>query len=276
MNYERKYNEALERASKLKVQNPFDTVGQMVEHIFPELQESEEERIRKELIEFLKLPHSQFVGNREHEKWIAWLEKQREQKHTPIDIDKMVDKFAHTEVKGYGIPSLIEVDAYRKGINDAVKEARNVDEESDNVMQKQKFIVGDWIIFNGLVLLITEVVKDYYRTVSTSGIPNSYDWDIDRAARLWTIRDAKDGDVLADSDGSVFIFSNVKNGGCQFHIALGISGTIYTGVNGYSWETETAVLPATKEQRELLFKKMREDGTVWDSEEKQLKYIKKV
>lgn len=37
-----------------------------------------------------------------------------------IDIDKMVGEFAHTEVKGYGIPSLIEVDAYRKGINDAV------------------------------------------------------------------------------------------------------------------------------------------------------------
>ena len=31
MNYEQKYKEALERASKLSVQNPFDTVGQMVE-----------------------------------------------------------------------------------------------------------------------------------------------------------------------------------------------------------------------------------------------------
>ena len=40
-----------------------------------------------------------------------------------IEIDKMVDEFAHTEVNGYGIPSMIEVDAYRKGINDAVKEA---------------------------------------------------------------------------------------------------------------------------------------------------------
>ena len=44
--------------------------------IFPELKESEDEKVRKEIIDFLKLPHPQFVGKRDHEKWIAWLEKQ--------------------------------------------------------------------------------------------------------------------------------------------------------------------------------------------------------
>ena len=44
MDYEKEYKEALERASKLRVQNPFDTVSQMMEHIFPELKESENER----------------------------------------------------------------------------------------------------------------------------------------------------------------------------------------------------------------------------------------
>ena len=37
------YDEALERASKLRVQNPFDTVSQMMEHVFPKLKESEVE-----------------------------------------------------------------------------------------------------------------------------------------------------------------------------------------------------------------------------------------
>ena len=45
---------------------------------FTELKESEDERIRKEIIEFLRLPHRQFVGKRNHEEWIDWLEKQGE------------------------------------------------------------------------------------------------------------------------------------------------------------------------------------------------------
>ena len=44
--------------------------------IIPKLRESEDEKIRKEIIDFLELPHPQFVGKRDHEKWIAWLEKQ--------------------------------------------------------------------------------------------------------------------------------------------------------------------------------------------------------
>ena len=52
--YEKKYKEALERASKLRVQNPFDTVSQMMEHVFPELKESEDERIRKAAVAFVK------------------------------------------------------------------------------------------------------------------------------------------------------------------------------------------------------------------------------
>lgn len=45
-----------------------------------EPKESEDERIRKEIIQFLRLPHPQFVGKRNHEEWIAYLGKQKEQK----------------------------------------------------------------------------------------------------------------------------------------------------------------------------------------------------
>lgn len=124
MDYKEKYKEALERA-KYALTTDMDNSGHWaVNYIFPELKESEDERIRKELIEFIKSR-----GGFKQE-YIAWLEKQGEQ-HSPIDInkaelpfrrlcmvDEMVDEFAHTEVKGYGIPSMIEVDAYRKGIED--------------------------------------------------------------------------------------------------------------------------------------------------------------
>ena len=61
------------------------TTKNTIYDIFPELTESEDERIRKEIIEFLMLPHPQFVGKRHYEEWIAWLEKQGEQK--PIEVD---------------------------------------------------------------------------------------------------------------------------------------------------------------------------------------------
>ena len=76
--YKKKYDEALERAKSFKTLELRD----VAEYIFPELKESEDERIRKELISFLQLPHPQFVGERKQEKWIAWLEKQAKQ--TPI------------------------------------------------------------------------------------------------------------------------------------------------------------------------------------------------
>lgn len=84
MDYKEKYEQALERASKLRVQNPFDTVGQMVEHIFPDLRESEDERIRKTLIEYIKGIKSwnYFLGISKGQ-MIAWLEKQGEQIATP-------------------------------------------------------------------------------------------------------------------------------------------------------------------------------------------------
>ena len=75
MDYEKKYKEALERAKGMHEQG---MMPERLEYVFPELKESEDERIKKELISFLQLPHPQFVGERKQEKWIAWLEKQAE------------------------------------------------------------------------------------------------------------------------------------------------------------------------------------------------------
>lgn len=82
MDYEKKYNEALERAKKVK--HDIENIGcsmapDMLEVIFPELAESEDERIRKWLIDDIKRrsigwTHSEFTG----EQILAWLEKQKE------------------------------------------------------------------------------------------------------------------------------------------------------------------------------------------------------
>lgn len=87
MNYEKEYKAARERASKLRVQNPFDTVGQMVEHIFPELKEDKNENMRKALYADIRT----YIPNERGDKYIAWLDKQGE----PEDKGEISDGY-HT------------------------------------------------------------------------------------------------------------------------------------------------------------------------------------
>lgn len=81
MDYEQKYKEALERAKKLK-ENPkaifFEEENIHVsDYIFPELRESEDERIKKEIMEII-MPHTCKTEKEFHRRkeLCDWLEKQ--------------------------------------------------------------------------------------------------------------------------------------------------------------------------------------------------------
>lgn len=104
--------------------------------------------------------------------------------------------------------------------------------------------------------------------------------------RAWTIQDAKDGDVLVcDIDkaeiggdveklpnivSTIFIFKkliNIRNyihSYCHLYDKrfLGLQRTMY--YNSFVHN----ISPATKEQRDLLFQKIKEDGYEWDAEKK--------
>lgn len=87
MDYEKKYKEAVE-----KIRNLFDegekegytiiTYKKTFEEIFPELAESEDEMIRKEIIKYLEqtVPHHHRDEVLKSKEWIAWLEKQSKKK----------------------------------------------------------------------------------------------------------------------------------------------------------------------------------------------------
>lgn len=197
-----------------------------LERILPELKKPDDNEIREEILECIKyleknICHPARYTRKQYESWIAWVEKQGEQKPT----------------------SKIE----------------------------PKFKVGDWIIFNGFILHIDEIVKGYYRTTSIGyGIPNSYDWNIDNVARLWTIQDAKAGDVLVHND-CTFIFIEIKDG-----IVQALEENLLHGTNPVHFgepDKDNDYRPATKEQRDLLFKKMKEAGYEWDADKKELKNI---
>ena len=77
-NYEKKYKEVLEKAKALyKASEPMSGCNVIIETLFPELAESEDEKIRKEIINYFKCQTRDEPSRKDtHNKWISWLERQ--------------------------------------------------------------------------------------------------------------------------------------------------------------------------------------------------------
>ena len=100
MDYEKLYKDALERAKKaLKTCGSLDCeAARLILKLFPELCESKDERIRKELIEFIQW--SEDRGMTRHDfhqakrplEWITWLEKQKDASKAIEAVDR-IDKY---------------------------------------------------------------------------------------------------------------------------------------------------------------------------------------
>ena len=79
----KRYDEAIKKAKGVIEQNPLmEYLKKGIEYIFPELKESEDERIRKEILDYIingseSCYDVQQYGRERFEKWIAWLEKQK-------------------------------------------------------------------------------------------------------------------------------------------------------------------------------------------------------
>lgn len=89
MDYEEKYKAALERAKQFSEKPYLEDSAGIVEYIFPELVDSEDSRIRKEIRDFICWATDKGCITKEQveksNSWLAWLEKQGEQK--PFDYE---------------------------------------------------------------------------------------------------------------------------------------------------------------------------------------------
>ena len=249
MNYEEKYKQALQRAKECLQDGTITTVTRdYIWEIFPELEVSEvgevneDERIRKGLINGFKecLEDCQYPKNAvkywhdvEVDSILAWLEKQGEQPTNKIE---------------------------------------------------PKFKVGDWVVSNnnrevwqigaryireGQRIYLYNV-NDVMMSITLEELNNDY--------HLWTIDDAKDGDVLVNSKGNPFIFTGKFT--TNYHNPIAYCGIgnenkfIVCALNWrFHWAEKKEVSPATKEQRDLLFQKMKENGYEWNAEKKELNKI---
>ena len=263
----KRYDEAVEKLRSLH--DNYDTVSTLIDikeeldHIFPELKESEDEKIRKEILNFVRgllECHDKPNAERDerYESWIAWLERQDEQKsikaHNVCDFcEERYGCVSHCSVK--------------------LTEKQN---PADKV--EPKFHEGEWITNGDYTWHIVSVTYLDYILRSQDG--NTVDDTIsyvDEHFHSFTIQDAKYGDVLVTKNKNIFIFKSIS--GCTIYdycgLYFGKFESSSAAVNGIAAEQlPIDYVPATKEQREFLFQKMKEAGYEWDDEQKQLKKIK--
>ena len=136
-NYGQKYYEALERARKLQENSNGMILKKWLWNIFPELKESEDERIRKEIISALKYANHKGV----YDKHIAWLEKQGgnlvKNGHTDNkDFIKYADKYSH-EIWHKLMDNFKNIKDYHIGCNDVSDIVLNAIIDTCNWLEKK-------------------------------------------------------------------------------------------------------------------------------------------
>jgi len=153
---------------------------------------------------------------------------------------------------------------------------------------RPKFHRGEWITNGDYTWKIVEVKPlDYILQSQDGDIVDDTISHVDEQFHSFTIQDAKEGDVLYAKDfygDCVFIFNGldkwkfdepsgdraVATGHCCITIS---SKNIEFGTQGPDCVEVDTVNPATKEQRDILFQKMKKEGYVWDSREKELRKV---
>ena len=247
MNTEQKakaYDEALEKAIKLQENSNGMILKKWLWNIFPELKENEDERIRKAIIATIHLYYGEPLED-EAKEMIAWLEKQGE--------------------KPQGKSAL-------EAINEEKVDNQNCVKPTDNV--EPKFKVGDWITNGKCTWKIDSIDEDMYY-INHCGIDCGGDIkSIDKEYHLWTLQDAKDGDVLSFDNDTIVIFKDLYNA-TTFHSYCHIEDGVFdiSKDDMPDWWEGKGFHPATKEQRDILFQKMKEAGYEWDANTKELKKI---
>ncbi len=322
------YDEALEKAKKLYEKG---TITESIDYIFPELKESEDDRIRKAIIEGLREMKSSFhtISSIKIDNAIAWLEKQESVEEI---VARCKDSW-YNEGKIAGMAEGLTDDVkYQQGWHDAIEKqseqnpiinvpSREVilsiwdlgnkwnkltngsistefgdaldyiqkhwheseyylrENKADNINKiEPKFKVGDWIVNNnnGGVYQVTEIRDDEYCLWPLDAEIRGYlrIIDVDNEYHLWTIKNAKEGDILASNNGMIML---VKESRCSswgyrlsYHCAVLHDGTFEP--KDFHVNPEK-FFPATKKQRDILFQKMKKNGYDFDFKKKELKKI---
>lgn len=148
---------------------------------------------------------------------------------------------------------------------------------TDKVESKFEIEKGKWYVCNTPRYKDFVVGKEYYCPKNGMLKPNENEMALYVARSCfhpWTIQDVKDGDVLVvgdeDGEGVAICGKDDTIGNNNLYCA-------YDDENGFIINVKIAkeclLHPATKEQRDTLFARMKESGYLWDAEKKELRKV---
>lgn len=235
--------------------------GSSYENMFPNTSTEDDVR-RRSTIQVLEYARSldtyNQYGKADIDKNIAWLEKQGEHANFFSKI-QVGDKVTRNE--GGVLVNISQLERIAKP-----RKAKAVDKK------EPKFHEGEWITNGDYTWKIVEVKPlDYILQSQDGNIVDDTISYVDEQFHSFTVKDAKDGDVLATKD-TVFIFKHIDKAGlslCKSYCE--VIGNSELGL-GFDFSINN-VHPATKEQRDTLFLKMKEAGYEWSEETHELKKI---
>ena len=280
------YDEAIERAKKLGI----------AEEIFPELKESEDEKIRKEIISILR--NAYWTSNRNRfNKLVAWLEKQGDKdkliqelgeykvKYTQEVLEKYINSMSNKDDERLRKTTIAFLkDFVEKGYENAVECIDWLEKQGKQLADKNKpkFEVGDWVVFITSESVYQVEKKENYEYTLRHILGGSMclPFSNEKLIREWNIQDVKDGDVLSfysEYKGNKMVQVGIiekyvgKHGGCSntFKIYFGVDWDNNLQIGKYMGCDD--IRPATKEQRDSLMKAMNNAGYEWDADKKELK-----
>lgn len=138
-----------------------------------------------------------------------------------------------------------------------------------------KFNVGDWIVYNDTVCKIYKTSPDdnFYHCFDSNDNIHIYNRCLEDEIHLWTIEDAKPGDLL-DANGTPFIYKKHDRSSLYFYCGINTAGEFVEPFEDDFWGLNYKVYPVTKEQKDLFFLKMKKSGYEWNEEKKELKNLK--
>lgn len=142
-----------------------------------------------------------------------------------------------------------------------------------------KFNVGDWVFATNDgegPWLITAITDNYYTLQDTQENEASVaQITIDNKYHLWSLKDAKPGDVLiSEDDKHPFIFKKFLGYAPSAYCGIDTTDSIYISDEDRPWTRDT-VRPATYEERQVLFNKLEEKNYKWDADTLTLSKIQK-
>jgi len=134
-----------------------------------------------------------------------------------------------------------------------------------------KFHEGDWITNGEFSTQIVAVGSGLYvinrKDMSEVSLSTKY---VEKWYHLWTIQDAKDGDVLnSPSHHLIWIYKDNEN----YHACVNMNYVTENVATNGLISIPNDACPATKDERTILFSNVEKSGYEWNAEKKELKLL---